>query len=1352
MTDLTFNIVALGDAFKKIVDLGDSVERLGIKLDELDHKKATPKIDVDTTAANAKIDDLNRKINSNQGLSGGVNNFQTALIGLGATLGAGALSGGALLTIPAAVSAIGIAAVHTNADVQTAFGDLQSTAKATLVQGFAPFVPTLVAIAAQGKTTIAGMGNSFAQASVAAAPLLQTVSTGLMKAASDGVAGTVPLLQGLAPVAQALADDFGKVQRGVEGFLSHLDVGGAASGLSILGTDVEQILPAVGGLVSEVIPLANAFLSDLGPALRDTASDLSILTPIISGAGAVVSFLGPDIATLGPILLGVMGITKLMTGSWLAFGAAGSMIKPVVTDVNGTLTSLGSRIGITTAAQNAENKVTLDAILVRAQLAKQTAETIALEAAFAAEEAGTAEAELAAVAAADELTVADVALAEAEAAAAGATEGLMFSLGPLGIALGAAALLALPFIAGMGGSSKAASNLSGELNKLQQAASDTQALSHLFQADPQAEQQLATLQRYGVTLKDLAEANNGNVEAQRKVADASKQALDVIDATIAADQKQVDAAGIAAAGLDEATGATTEQTDAQKKATDALNADKAARDQANQTYQDAKTQVDATTAAHKALTSTQEQAAGVAAALGINIGMVTTEFNDLATGTKYAMNATQQMSDTILGQVIAVGTANAVITNYFKQADQSAQQASQSLVDSNHSYGQSITAVADAEHSAAQSAQAVTAARQGVVIAERSVTDAMANEVIAENNVTKAQVARAQAQTNLNVATQTAIDQLKSLHLQMADQVTNEESARVSLFDQTLAAKAFGVTPANAADVAAMDVTSANEAKVNAAIALVKAQNALNNTLNAGVNLQAQVAAADKAGVEGAPGVISAQQALASAGDQVTASQQALVKAHQSVSDAQATVLKAEQGVTDALYNERKARQAVSDAVYNQGKAYQAVTAAQQALTKAQDDASRSSDIGTAAGLRNYGMLKQLADQLYANEPRLQADNDLIAGTSKVFGISSDAAQVLLEKLGVLTGKQYNIDINAVASADLTQLNASYSKILAAGHRATVGVGAFAEGGRISGPGTGTSDSIPAITNTGGLLRVSNGEFIVNALSARKNLPLLEMINSSRGYAAGGQVDPAYEALSMGAFGGLYQGGVDVLTAMGIPAPPSLPPYVAPAIAAGGGGNATPAQGGSAAQAQAYAQSIMGRYGWGPEQWIPWLKLGNEESGWNAYAINKSSGAYGIGQSLGHGHPYNLGDYVAQVDWMANYIKGRYRNPAAAWAFETSHVPNWYRDGGPIIDALRAPKVRDNGGPIDPGWNMIYNGTGRSETSRSGTQEDALLAELRAMRKDMKNLQSVSVAAPQGSSASEVADMVIRRLAHRGRG
>jgi hypothetical protein len=65
-----------------------------------------------------------------------------------------------------------------------------------------------------------------------------------------------------------------------------------------------------------------------------------------------------------------------------------------------------------------------------------------------------------------------------------------------------------------------------------------------------------------------------------------------------------------------------------------------------------------------------------------------------------------------------------------------------------------------------------------------------------------------------------------------------------------------------------------------------------------------------------------------------------------------------------------------------------------------------------------------------------------------------------------------------------------------------------ARGGKISGPGTGTSDSIPAM--------LSHGEYVINANATAKHLPLLHKIN--KGFAAGGLVgydDGGYVAPSM---------------------------------------------------------------------------------------------------------------------------------------------------------------------------------------------------------------------------------------------
>ena len=109
------------------------------------------------------------------------------------------------------------------------------------------------------------------------------------------------------------------------------------------------------------------------------------------------------------------------------------------------------------------------------------------------------------------------------------------------------------------------------------------------------------------------------------------------------------------------------------------------------------------------------------------------------------------------------------------------------------------------------------------------------------------------------------------------------------------------------------------------------------------------------------------------------------------------------------------------------------------------------------------------------------------------------------------------------------------------------------------------------------------------------------------------------------------------------------------------GFNAVPAKSGSAAAAQAFARAHLAQFGWDQGQMPPLIALWNQESGWNANAVNPSSGAYGIPQSLGHGHPYNLGDYANQVLWGLNYIKGRYGSPSAAWAHEVAN--NWYANG-----------------------------------------------------------------------------------------
>jgi hypothetical protein len=117
--------------------------------------------------------------------------------------------------------------------------------------------------------------------------------------------------------------------------------------------------------------------------------------------------------------------------------------------------------------------------------------------------------------------------------------------------------------------------------------------------------------------------------------------------------------------------------------------------------------------------------------------------------------------------------------------------------------------------------------------------------------------------------------------------------------------------------------------------------------------------------------------------------------------------------------------------------------------------------------------------------------------------------------------------------------------------------------------------------------------------------------------------------------------------------------------------------------------------GWVGSQWVALDNLWTRESNWDPNAVNPDSGAYGIPQSLGHGHPFDLGDARAQIAWGLDYIAGRpdERDPIGAWKHEQDY--GWYERGG-LVGPLHVG-VMDQGGWLDPGWNLNYNGLGVRE-------------------------------------------------------
>jgi hypothetical protein len=77
-------------------------------------------------------------------------------------------------------------------------------------------------------------------------------------------------------------------------------------------------------------------------------------------------------------------------------------------------------------------------------------------------------------------------------------------------------------------------------------------------------------------------------------------------------------------------------------------------------------------------------------------------------------------------------------------------------------------------------------------------------------------------------------------------------------------------------------------------------------------------------------------------------------------------------------------------------------------------------------------------------------------------------------------------------------------------------------------------------------------------------------------------------------------------------------------------------------------------------QWTCLYDLWQQESGWNVYADNPSSGAYGIPQSLPGDKMATVAsdwetDPKTQIIWGLGYIKSTYGTPCAAWNNEVEY-------------------------------------------------------------------------------------------------
>lgn len=96
---------------------------------------------------------------------------------------------------------------------------------------------------------------------------------------------------------------------------------------------------------------------------------------------------------------------------------------------------------------------------------------------------------------------------------------------------------------------------------------------------------------------------------------------------------------------------------------------------------------------------------------------------------------------------------------------------------------------------------------------------------------------------------------------------------------------------------------------------------------------------------------------------------------------------------------------------------------------------------------------------------------------------------------------------------------------------------------------------------------------------------------------------------------------------------------------------------------QQVALAMLGSFGWSSSQFSCVVSLWARESGWNIYASNPSSGAFGIPQALPGSKMASAGadwqsNAATQIRWGLGYIQQTYGSPCAAW--DHSEAVGWY--------------------------------------------------------------------------------------------
>jgi SLT domain-containing protein len=1289
--NLYFDIIAnQAQASAALVKLSESIEAVSARLDRLDGRN----VDVDV---NVKTDESRRALDSF------TSRFQLMVGGI---VAASPLAGAAIIGgIGAGFIGVAALAQKSNEQVKQTYATLWQNVVQETRQATNQLVPQLVgagrAIDAEFQRLAPTMQSAFSAAGPDLVALTRGVtgfSQGAMPGLTSAMQNSLPVFQGIASAATILG----------------AAVGAAFTAIGQHSQAYGTFMASIGNITSTVLGLAVHLVNQLAEVWATNGAQIS---QAIAGVATVIAGLADGVL---PTLSAALGAAaKIITTVTDVLGP----LAPVLGTVGAAALALWAAFRLAEGAQAAVKLLAAGVLSMGASLETGAARTAGMIAGL---RGVTTEASASAVA----VRAAGASAATASVGFAATAEALA---GPLSIALVAGIALFTAFSGGEEDAGASAANLKSSLDGVTSALEASngaidQSVLKALQSSEAFKTAVDQASRFGISQSDVMAAVLQGGPAVDKLREKLQHLVDT-------EHKYVTVAG--GSRVDQGLNAAGE---AAKKTLDALNdligGFGKSRDSAASNNAEIQKHAVMLLESRDGMIAVSE----TSQTLGIDLDQVKAGFMGVALAGGSSASSVEAVAGAYLKSALQVANAAAAIQDRFKQADAAVESASASVENAQHSYEQSTRAIADAHHQEEAAARGVQQAEQGladaqhgVVTAQRAVRDAIEGVTNARKAYIQAQEQEQAAERSLSEARQQAVRDLKAINLQLEEQNASEASARVRLFDAQESAKALGINAQNASKIAGQKVTATNEEQIKAAIDLLQAQNALNNALNTGANLREDAAKANAEGINGARGVVSAQQSLRSAQDQVASSARAVQRAQEQVTDAnyglqqaQRGLVRAHQAVSDAAYAEQKAHQAVTDAEYQSKRAADALKKSKDALKDAQDGASRSLDLNTDAGRRNLGLVLQLVDAINATglstQDKYKAAIDRVAGA---FGMSKDRAADYLKQLGLIP-QDFKFSVTAVAALDSVGLWDAIPSPSGHGNASMTGKSRmFAGGGHIRGPGTPTSDDIP--------IWASDNEYMHRAAAVSYyGVDTMDAINNLRvpkslfkGYASGGLVN--YKMIEanalLGSLGAAYQSSTNSAIVLGLPHGPLLSQYAPPAF--GGGGDIPNfAPGSGVARWSNAALAAMAELGI-PASYLPAvLRRMNQESGGNPTIVNKwdsnwtrGTPSVGLMQVIGPTFRSNAGPHVGtgpfsygvSVDPVSNIYAG------------LNYAGRRYGSGhggylGGVLYAMNKPGGYDNGGPLQPGWTPVFNGTGRPENVRTADAEDRIVETLKGMK------------------------------------